>query len=345
MSMVRKINRIAYALILAGLCMGLAGVVSADAASVDTIAEGKAAEKAGRYEEALKHYVTALESMTESSLTEQLNALLMWDPFSEEPLKEGNTSERRVREKIIAIALKMKPPPKIPDAVIEHEGRAEAAVQMAKKPEDFLLAAREYREATRLAPWVARYYFNLGVVLEKSGRLAEAVQNYELYLLAAPGAPDQREVGKRVAGLKFKQEVASKEGEEESMKQAAEAERRTRETNEQQEAERLVASLAGQWHNSCAEPGTIPGNPYALVSVAPLKLDWKAWDFMDREWIEHGRHQGPFIYDPSAKKLIMNNRSVPGQRREVAIINSNRLEETLYQPNGNTSRCTWTRIP
>lgn len=318
MSMVRKINSIAYALILAGLCMGLAGVASADA-----IAEGEAAEKAGRYEEALKHYVTALEST-----------------------KEDGVAERKAIGKIVAIARKMKPPPKIPDAVIEHEGRAEAAVQMAKKPEDFLLAAREYREATRLAPWVARYYFNLGVVLEKSGRLAEAVQNYELYLLAAPGAPDQREVGKRVAGLKFKQEMASKEGEEESMKQAAEAERRTRETNEQQEAERLVASLAGQWHNHCAAPGTIPGNPYALVSVAPLTLDWKAWDFMDREWIEHGRALGPFIYDPSTKKLIMNSRSGNGLRIEMAIVNSNRLEETLSWPNGNPSpRCTWTRIP
>lgn len=345
MSMVRKINSIAYALILAGLCMGLAGVVSADAIA-DAIAEGKAAEKAGRYEEALKHYVTALASMKEGSTAAQLHALLMWDPLSEEPLKAGNAEERRVREKIIAIALKMKPPPKIPDAVIEHEGRAETAAQMAKKPEDFLLAAREYREATRLAPWVARYYFNLGVVLEKSGRLAEAAQNYELYLLAAIGASDEREVKKKIAGLKFKQEMAGKEqAETESKNRAEESALPAWEASDRQEAERLIASLAGRWHNGCAASDTIPGNPYVLVSVAPLTLDWKAWNFMDREWSEHGRYQGPFIYDPSTKKLIMNNRSVPGQRREMAIVNSNRLEETLYQPNGNTSRCTWTRIP
>lgn len=97
-----------------------------------------------------------------------------------------------------------------PDAAVAHEGRAEAAVQMAKSPADFLIAAKEFEKAIYVAPWVAAYHYNRGVVLEKAEKYAEAAKSLDLYLLAEPAAKDAREVKKKIAGLRFKQELAAR---------------------------------------------------------------------------------------------------------------------------------------
>jgi tetratricopeptide (TPR) repeat protein len=97
-----------------------------------------------------------------------------------------------------------------PDAAIAYEGRAEAAVQMAKSPADFLIAANEFEKAIQIAPWVAAYHFNRGVVLEKAEKYAEAAKSLDLYLLSDPDAKDAREVTKKIAGLRFKQELAAR---------------------------------------------------------------------------------------------------------------------------------------
>ena len=107
----------------------------------------------------------------------------------------------KLRERIIDLALKAKPA--VPDAVIDHEGRAEAAVQAAKSPEDYMDAAREYEKALLLAPWAAQYYYNLGLVLEKANRPADAARNFKLYLRAAPNARDRTAVRKKIAGLQY----------------------------------------------------------------------------------------------------------------------------------------------
>lgn len=97
-----------------------------------------------------------------------------------------------------------------PEAAVAHEGRAEAAVQMAKNPADFLIAAKEFEKAIQIAPWVAAYHFNRGVVLEKAEKYAEAAKSLDLYLLAEPAAKDAREVKKKIAGLRFKQELTAR---------------------------------------------------------------------------------------------------------------------------------------
>jgi len=141
---------------------------------------GRQAEQAGKLRQALTHYVAALQSTS-----------------------EGSSADLHLREKIIKLALKIKPPPAIPDELIEYEGRAEAAVQYAKTPEDYLDAAKEYKNALRIAPWVASYYFNLGVVFEKAGKPKEAIQNLKFYLLAEPNASDARQVHKKIKGLEY----------------------------------------------------------------------------------------------------------------------------------------------
>jgi tetratricopeptide (TPR) repeat protein len=123
---------------------------------------------------------------------------------------QKNPNDNALREKIIKLAQQLQPPPVVPEETIKYEGRAEAAVRNAKTPEDYLDASKEYMKTLLLAPWVASYYFNLGVVLEKAGKPDEAIKSLRLYLLAAPNAQDTREVQKRIAGLEYESEKQAK---------------------------------------------------------------------------------------------------------------------------------------
>jgi formylglycine-generating enzyme required for sulfatase activity len=93
-------------------------------------------------------------------------------------------------------------PPAVPDAGIGHAKRASAAAQVAKTPGEFLSAAREYGEAARLAPWVAEFQFNRGVLLQKAEHYKEAALALDLYLEAAPDAKDRTEVRALIEGLR-----------------------------------------------------------------------------------------------------------------------------------------------
>ena len=123
---------------------------------------------------------------------------------------QKNPNDNALREKIIRFVQTMSPAPIVPEETVKYEGRAEAAVRNAKTPQDYLDASKEYSKALLLAPWVASYYFNLGVVLEKAGKPGEAITNLRLYLLAAPIAPDVREVQKKIAGLDYEMEMQTK---------------------------------------------------------------------------------------------------------------------------------------
>ena len=108
----------------------------------------------------------------------------------------------------------MKPAPAMSEEAQKHLGRGQAAVEIAKTSEDFLLAISEFKKALRLAPWLANAYFNLAVVQEKAGQFNEAMQNYKLYLLAAPSASDAQDVKTRIYGLELKAERQQKESQE-----------------------------------------------------------------------------------------------------------------------------------
>jgi tetratricopeptide (TPR) repeat protein len=154
----------------------------------DEAAMGQQAEQARKFREALSHYIAALQ-----------------------PTPDGSDAEQRLQEKIIMLVQKIQPPPTVPEEVLKYEGRAEAAIKNAKKSEDYLDAAKEYQKAIRIAPWVASYYFNLGIVLEKGGKMEEAIKNLKLYLLAAPNAQDARDVKKKIAGLEYEIEKGKSE--------------------------------------------------------------------------------------------------------------------------------------
>ena len=114
----------------------------------------------------------------------------------------GSDVEARAMGQAIAAVRGLAAAPAIPDAVIGHVGRARAAAQAAKTPGEFLDAAKEFGEAVRLAPWVAEYQFNRGILLEKAEHYGEAALALDLYLRAAPDAKDRTEVRELIAGLR-----------------------------------------------------------------------------------------------------------------------------------------------
>lgn len=155
-------------------------------------------------------------------------------------------ADTAMREKIIRHVQTMKKNPPIPEQAEKFEGRAEFAAKSAKTEADFADAAREYEKALLAAPWVAAYYFNLGVMQEKAGQTQAAKQNFEFYLLAAPNALDARDVRKRIAGLEYAMEKAAKES-----SPAAIAEK------QQNKADELLKSLNGAryvrpWQDICS---------------------------------------------------------------------------------------------
>lgn len=94
----------------------------------------------------------------------------------------------------------------VPEEALRRMIRGQTAVEMARTPEDYALAVREFKEAVRLAPDWADPYYNLGLVQEKNGRDKDAAASFREYLRLAPNAPDATAVRSRMYRLEFKAE-------------------------------------------------------------------------------------------------------------------------------------------
>ncbi len=150
---------------------------------------GDDAGKAGRLQEALSRYTHALKET----------------PGGTEP-------DQRLREKIIALALAMDPPPAVPEEAVRHANRGQAFIRRAKDKQEFGLAASEFEQAVTSAPWWAVGYFNLGLVQEKVDDFEGAIRSLKLYLRAAPKAKDAGAVKKKLDDLEVAKELAEGKG-------------------------------------------------------------------------------------------------------------------------------------
>ncbi len=168
---------------------------------------GKAAEGAGKYREALTRYIGAAQSSAEGSaehkeaMAHYLSALKL--------VTEASRDDRGLRKGVAHIVHKINPSPVISDEAVMLEGRAEAAAKPVQAPEETAIDAFEYKQAFERAPWSAGYYFNRGLVLEKSGAYREAIESFRLYLLSMPDAGDAREAKKKIGALQFQLEKST----------------------------------------------------------------------------------------------------------------------------------------
>src|SRR5712691_9357229 len=123
------------------LCVMFAFAPSSNAqvAPADREAAGLAAEQAGQLREAFDDYVAALQALS--------------DPPPAD-------ADLRLRERIIKLALKLDPPPAVPEEAQQRITSGQTASKSAQNPGELKVAVSEFQRALRLAPWLARAYFN-----------------------------------------------------------------------------------------------------------------------------------------------------------------------------------------
>jgi tetratricopeptide (TPR) repeat protein len=253
-------------------------------AHADAVAEGELAEKAGHFAEALRHYTAALHATS-----------------------EGSSAESSVLERIAALLPRVKARPKISGRALEHEGGCKAALQAAKTPEDARLGVRECRRALRLAPWVPAYYFNLGVAYKVEGRSADAIRQFELYLVANPNSKEEQQVRREIGALRVMGEQAAQESrradDERAQREAAERRKREQLERERMDKSRAFAALSGtRWLRSC--PGEGREN-FVEFRVVGNQMHHRWWDSRHGEWNRWMSDFGPpFAFDSGSGRIV-----------------------------------------
>jgi tetratricopeptide (TPR) repeat protein len=148
------------------------------------------AEQSGKVGEAVQHYVAALQTL---------------------PKRPPPDVEQNLQERTIKAVLNLNPAPAVPEDAQRHAAFAVTALQLAASDRSQLdQAIGEWHAALRFAPWWPEANFNLGLTLEKGERYAEATRYLKLYLLAAPNAPDAKEVQQKIYSLEYKAQLQSK---------------------------------------------------------------------------------------------------------------------------------------
>lgn len=137
--------------------------------AVDPEGDARRAEQAGEYQSAFLGYLAAYQALPE-------------------PLTA--TDDRRLRESIIRVVLKLPTPPVVPPAAVEHVRKSDALLEaesiLGGAGASSQTAVIELRQAVRIAPWWPEATFKLAQVSQKLQRVDEALLNLGLYRLADP---------------------------------------------------------------------------------------------------------------------------------------------------------------
>ncbi len=124
-------------------------------------------------------------------------------------IQRYSEQDQRVRRAAIKAAQAMVAPPTLPENVLRYMVRGETKVKMGGAG-SYEAAAQEMEQAILEAPWFADGYFNLGTIQDKSGKFNQAIQNFHLFLLAAPQSRSAVAVRAKIFGLEVMQEDAIK---------------------------------------------------------------------------------------------------------------------------------------
>ena len=117
--------------------------------------------------------------------------------------------DQRIRQSVIKVVRAMHAPPAIPESVMRSMVRGETRLRTGGTG-SYEDAATEMEQAVLYAPWLADAYFNLGTVQEKAGKFNEAIQNFKLYLLAAPRVQNATAIQAKIYELEILKEDQEK---------------------------------------------------------------------------------------------------------------------------------------
>lgn len=117
-----------------------------------------------------------------------------------------NPADPVLRQKVIGLAVSLRPVPEIPEEARRHFVKAAVAFKDAQTPSAYERAVSEYTEALKIAPWWPEAYYNLSKALEASKQYDAAIAQLRFYLLAAPDAKDARAVQDHIYALEERKE-------------------------------------------------------------------------------------------------------------------------------------------
>ncbi len=162
---------------------------------------------------------------------------------------QNSPDNQDLRRQIIQLVNSMEPKPSAPDQFYKLMGEASSDFHAAQSQSDYAAAVSEFGKASLLAPWVAGAYFDLGEAQENAGQHADAVQSFQLYLLAAPNAKDHAEVEQRILEDQGAAEADSVRAARASTGASGQSSSQNQETQQQSDAD-FIASLNGARYRS-----------------------------------------------------------------------------------------------
>jgi tetratricopeptide (TPR) repeat protein len=115
--------------------------------------------------------------------------------------------DNALREKIIALAEKLKPAPAVPEDARRAFIRGNTAFAAAKDPAGFSRAIERFEEASALAPWWADPYFNLAKACEGTQDFDCALRALKYYRATAKTEADKRQAQDLAYALEEKRDL------------------------------------------------------------------------------------------------------------------------------------------
>lgn len=97
----------------------------------------------------------------------------------------------------------------IPEEASRYYYRGIAAMEMAKTPEQYDAAIKEFEQAVSIAPDWPDVYSKLGMAQEKAERYNDAISSYKKYLQLAPDASDAATIKGIIYKLEYKRDLVN----------------------------------------------------------------------------------------------------------------------------------------
>ncbi|MBN2019236.1 MAG: hypothetical protein JW749_03315 [Sedimentisphaerales bacterium] len=175
---------------------------------------------------------------------------------------QKDPNDNALREKIIKLALEMKPAPAIPEEARRHYVMALTLFEDANNIKDFNDSIEEFNKALLAAPWWPEANLKLAVALKAAQRYDEAIGALNLYISTNPGEKEARSAQDEIYILEAKQKKAAKES-------AATAKKNTEEEHRKETERSKEGELAGTLRDRVWRENRVPDRAYHLY----LKVD------------------------------------------------------------------------
>ncbi len=132
-------------------------------------------------------------------------------------------SDNALREKIIKLAMTLKPAPAIPEEAREPFVMGATVLRKASDPAGAGKAVELFTQALTVAPWFAEAYYNRALARETAGQFEPAIDDLKLYLEFKLTDSERREAQDKIYALKADAQLASARKSEEVKAAAAKA--------------------------------------------------------------------------------------------------------------------------